>query len=74
VVANDKGQIISSTNKKFEGQPFTSIDKDTHLFSNSTGVANTNDSIFVVSSPIVGFNNKPGTLMFTYAVPNVNFK
>lgn len=74
IVANDKGQIISSTNKKFEGQPFASIGEERFLSGNSPVVEKSNDSVFMVSSPIMGFNNRLGTLMYTYAVPNMSYK
>lgn len=68
VVANDKGIIISSTNKKNEGKEFTTIGKPNYLSSGTTVVENINDSIVVMSSPIMGFNNRLGTLMITYKV------
>jgi len=69
VVANEKGMIISSTNKKFEGKDFVLVGKSSYLSSDSTIVENLNDSVLVMSSPVMGFNNRLGTLMITYAVP-----
>lgn len=66
IVANDKGVIISSTNKKNEGKEFTSVGKPQYLASDTTIVENINDSLLIMSSPIMGFNNKLGTLMITY--------
>ncbi len=68
VVANDKGIIVSSTNKKDEGKPFSTIAKDAYLSSNNTSVENAGDSILIMTSPIMGFNNRLGTLLINYAI------
>lgn len=73
VVANDKGVIISSTNKKNEGQPFSSLGKPNYLTSDTTIVENINDSILVMSSPVMGFNDRLGTMMITYKVKRPEF-
>jgi hypothetical protein len=68
VIANDKGIIVSSTNKKDEGQPFSAIADEAALSSNNTTVQNESDSILILTSPIMGFNNRLGTLLIKYAV------
>lgn len=68
VIANDKGIIISSTNKKDEGQPFATVGKAAGLSSDNTTVENVSDSILIMTSPIMGFNNRLGTLLIKYAV------
>lgn len=68
VVANDKGIILSSTNKKNEGKDFTTIGKPEYLSGNTTIVENINDSILVMKSPVMGFNNKLGILMITFKI------
>lgn len=73
VIANEKGVIISSTNKRFEGQGFAAVGNSSYLSSDSTIVENINDSVIVMSSPVMGFNNRLGTLMITYAVPAPSF-
>lgn len=73
VIANDKGIIVSSTNKKDEGQPFSTVGKDAGLSSNNTTVENVSDSILIVTSPIMGFNNRLGTLLIKYAVQPPDF-
>lgn len=73
VVANDKGIIISSTNKKHEGKEFSTIGKPNYLTNDTTIVENINDSILVMSSPVMGFNNKLGTMMITYKAKSPNF-
>lgn len=67
-VANDKGKIISSTNKKNEGNDFTAVGKPEYLASDTTIVENLNDSVLVMATPIMGFNNRLGTLEITYKV------
>lgn len=73
-VANDKGIIISSTNKKDEGQPFSTVGTDAALSSNNTSVENVNDSILIMTSPIMGFNNRLGTLLIKYVIQKPDFK
>ena len=65
VIANAEGIIVSSTNKKDEGKQFSTVGKQSYLLADST-VVETNDSIMVMSSPIMGFNNRLGTFMLTY--------
>ena len=72
-IANDKGIIVSSTNKKQEGQSFSTIGKEEALTSNDTNINNAGDSILVMTSPIMGFNNRLGTLFIKYAVPLPTF-
>ena len=67
-IANDSGIIVSSTNKKDEGKPFTSIGEAASLNNNNTMVENTGDSVLIVTSPIMGFNNRLGTLFIKYAI------
>ncbi len=73
VVANNKGIIISSTNKKNEGKEFTSIGKPESLSADTTAVEKINDSPLIMSSPIMGFNNKLGTLIINYKIEQPNF-
>lgn len=67
-IANDSGIIVSSTDKKDEGKPFTFIGEAAALNNNNTVVQNTGDSILIVTSPVMGFNKRIGTLFFKYAV------
>ena len=67
-IANDKGVIISSTNKKEEGLPISTIGKAEDLISDSTKINNTGDSILMMTSPIMGFNSRLGTLLIKYSV------
>ena len=67
-VANDSGITVSSTNKKDEGAPFTSIGEAASLNNNNTMVENTGDSVLIVTSPIMGFNNRLGTLFIKCAI------
>ena len=67
-IANDSGIIVSSTDKKDEGQSFTTIGDATALTNNDTLVENIGDSMLIVTSPIMGFNKRLGTLFFKYAI------
>lgn len=67
-IANDSGTIVSSTDKKDEGKPFTTIGHAAALNNNDTIVENAGDSVLIVTSPIMGFNERLGTLFIQYAV------
>lgn len=72
-VANDKGLIVSSTNKKDEGQPFSTIGKAEGLNNNNTTVENISDSMLIMTSPVMGFNSRLGTLLIKYSIPRPAF-
>jgi len=74
VVANAKGTIVSSTNKKDEGQPFSTIGKESSLSSDDTNLENVSDSLLIMTSPIMGFNNRLGTLYIKYSLQKPAFK
>jgi len=74
VVANAKGTIVSSTNKKDEGQPFSTIGKESSLSSDNTNLENVSDSLLIMTSPIMGFNNRLGTLYIKYSLQKPAFK
>lgn len=73
-VIDNKGIIKSSTNKKNEGRPFGEIERSTNLEIDDTNVNNVGDSILILTSPIMGFNNKLGTLYLKYAMPKLTFQ
>lgn len=68
MVANDKGIVVASTNKKDEKQLFSSVVKGADITSNEIKI-DTPGKMVVMSSPIMGFNNRLGTLLIKYAVP-----
>ena len=68
MVADTKGIVISSTDKKFEGRNLSSLQQTGYLSADSTMVNKLADSLFVMVSPIMGFNSKLGTLVVHYAV------
>lgn len=72
-IANNKGIIVSSTNKKDEGRPFSTIGQEGALSRDTTYVTNASDSILVMTSPVMGFNSRLGTLLITYTIPQVRF-
>ncbi len=65
VVTNDKGLVILSTNKKEEGEEFISTGKVNYLTIDTTAVENINDSLVIMSSPVLGFNIRLGTLIIS---------
>ena len=74
LVANDKGMVILSTNKKEEGKEFVTAGKINYLLSDTTVVENINDSLLIMSSPVMGFNNRIGTLIVTYSSQHPDLK
>ena len=66
-IADANGRVITSTNKKEEGKEFASIGNATYLIANKTMVNYVNDTLLVLSSPIMGFNNRLGTIIINYA-------
>lgn len=72
VVTNDKGIVLLSTNKKEEGKEFISTGKVNYLFSDTTTVENINDML-LMSSPVMGFNSRLGTLIVAYSVQQPQF-
>lgn len=73
-IINDKGMVILSTNKKEEGKEFSTTGNTVNLLADSTTVHNSNDSLLVLSSPIMGFNSRLGTLLISYSVQPQQFK
>jgi len=67
VITDEKGMVILSTNKKEEGAVYTSTGKLNHLAADTTSIKNINDSLMIMSSPVMGFNNRLGTLIVQYA-------
>lgn len=69
-----QGKIISSTNKKDEGQAFATIGNDADLTNDQTNVQVLQDSVIHLTSPVMGFNNRLGTLVISYNIPKTTFK
>ena len=68
MVADERGTIISSTDKKLEGKDFSSVGKSAYLTADSTIIDQVNKSTLMVSSPVMGFNKRIGTLVFNYTI------
>lgn len=66
--------VISSTNKKEEGKEFVTAGKINYLASDTTMFENMNDSLLIMSSPVMGFNNRIGTLIVTYSSQHPDLK
>ena len=73
-LVNDKGIIVSSTNKKDEGKPFSTIGNNADLGNNNTNMQTLQDSVINMTSPVMGFNNRLGTLFVRYSIPRVGFQ
>ncbi|MEJ7828434.1 MAG: hypothetical protein WKF91_09570 [Segetibacter sp.] len=73
-VVDDKGMVISSTNKKLEGKSYASVGNAAYLSNDSTAVNKVDDTAFEVSSPVMGFNKRIGTLIFNYMPPKAELK
>ena len=69
IIADSKGKIIASTNKKDEGQPFSTFGKEETLTNDQTSVTSGDGGSLIMTSPIMGFNNRLGTLLIKYSVP-----
>lgn len=68
IIVDLAGTVISSTDKKWEGRNYSAIGNQRYLDSDSTIVDNIKDSVLMMSSPIMGFNNRLGTLVLTYSL------
>jgi sensor histidine kinase regulating citrate/malate metabolism len=74
IVVNSKGTVMSSTNKKDEGKPFSTVDNTSKLNAEDTVIQNQGDSVLTMLSPVMGFNNRLGTLYVQYNVPKTSLK
>ena len=72
IVVNDKGIVVSATDKKVEGKQYASIENGDYLTGDSTMAEKNNDNI-MISSPIMGFSKRIGTLIFLYKPGTPNF-
>jgi len=73
MVADDKGIIVSSTNKKLEGKGFATVGNGAYLTADSTIVDKVGGNTLAVSSPVMGFNKRIGTLVFNYSIKKTNW-
>lgn len=73
-LVNDKGMIVSSTNKKDVGKPFSTIGNSSDLVNNDTKIRPRQDSVLKMTSPVMGLNNRLGTLFIEYSIPRATFK
>lgn len=65
-VVDEKGLVVSSTDKKLEGKVYSSIANATSLTTDSTFVTKAGNDVLNVTSPVMGFNERIGTLIFSY--------
>lgn len=72
-VADEKGMVVSSTNKKLEGKLYAEANAAL-LNSDSTVVNQVDSNSLTVISPVMGFDKRIGTLIFNYIAPKVELK
>lgn len=72
VITNEKGIIVSATDKKLEGKDFATVGNKNYLSGNSTKVNRVKNQL-ITTSPIMGFNSRLGTAILTYNLPQPNF-
>lgn len=73
MLVDNKNNVVSSTDKKYEGKDYLTFGTAYYLHVDSATVNKVNDSLLVLASPVMSFNNKLGTLIFSYAVPPPRF-
>lgn len=69
MLVDTKSKVLSSTNKKYEGKDYSTFGNAGYLSVDSATVNKMNDSLLVLVSPVMSFNDKLGTIIFSYAVP-----
>ncbi len=72
-VVDDKAMVISSTNKKLEGKSYAAVGNVAYISDDSTVVNKVDSSTLEISSPVMGFNKRIGTLFFNYTPPKADF-
>lgn len=73
MVVDAKNTVISSSDKKWEGKDYLSFGTPYYLNVDSAVVNKLSDTVLVLASPVMGFNNKLGTVVLQYAVPRPVF-
>ncbi len=73
MVSDADDVVISATNKKFEGQNIRLLVDTTFTAPDSTTVNRVNDSLAIVSSPIMGFNSRLGTLILNRKIYRIKY-
>lgn len=73
MVADKNGIIISATDKKSEGKNIYALVDKASLKVDSTNIYKLNDSVIVVSSPVMGFNNRLGTLTIYKKIDTITY-
>lgn len=65
-VVNAEGEILSSTNKRQEGQQATDYIEPEMLAMDATTIVTGDDNVLTLYSPILGFDRRIGTLVIEY--------
>lgn len=73
-ITDDKNHIISSTNTKWEGNPFDITGISSNVLGDSTIINITNNNVFLASAPIMGFNRRLGAVVISFSGEPSSFK
>jgi L-lactate utilization protein LutC len=73
LITDEKGLIVSSTDKKLEGKEYITVGNQSYLSGNATQVNQINNQL-IMSSPIMGFNSRLGTAIITYNLQQPDFR
>ncbi len=65
-VVDENGKVVSSTDKKLEGQSYTPVSGKTNLTTDSTVVDRIEENKVAIASPVMGFNKRIGTVIMVY--------
>jgi hypothetical protein len=65
IAIDQKGRMVVSTNKRYEGKAFKSLYNETILQSNDVNITHDGD-VFTIVAPILALNSKIGTLFMLY--------
>lgn len=66
IVAGKDGKIVSATNKRFQGAAFSAYAASDLLNIDTATVHKLNDSVLLLASPVMGLNERIGTLVIKY--------
>ena len=70
MLTDSKGMILTSTDKKYEGKFLSSVWQNFNVRADSTIVHKASDRSLVLTSPVMSFNSKIGTLIINYSLEN----
>lgn len=69
IVTGKDGKIVSTTNKRFQGAAFSAYAESDFINIDTATVHKLNDSVLLLASPVMGLNERIGTVVIKYPVP-----